>query len=123
MIGDITYIDDSPNFDQSNDDDVIRIEANHAEQSIVSLQEEDLLHQLGNNSQPIHTIYDTDEESLESLEVSKGSLTLCSTSFHSIRNNFHVIGNQQPFWFNVEVEEDDELLEKVVNEKPSPKMV
>ena len=30
LIGEIIYVDDSPIFDQSDDDDVLRTEANHA---------------------------------------------------------------------------------------------
>ena len=40
MIGDITYIDDLPKFDQYDDDYVVQTEANLAEQSIVGLWEE-----------------------------------------------------------------------------------
>ena len=48
-IGDITYIDDFPNFDQYDDDYVLQIEANIAEQSIVGLWEDAQFQQLKNN--------------------------------------------------------------------------
>ena len=122
MIGEIIYVDDSPNFDQSNDD-VLQMETNLAEQSTVDLWDEVHYHQIESSFQLRQAAYDTDEESLESLEVSEESLTLFSTSLQSIRNSFHVIGNQQYFSFDDEVGKDNEFLEPVVNKKPSPKMV
>ena len=80
-------------------------------------------HQIESSYQLRQVTYDTDEESLEILEVSEESRTLCSTSLQSIKYNIHIIGKQQSFSFDVEVEEDDEILEHVVNEKPFPEMV
>ena len=65
--------------------------------------EEDHFHQLQKIIKPIHAIYATDEGSLESSEVSEGSLTLYSTSYQPFSNNFHVIGNHQSFSFDVEI--------------------
>ena len=123
MAGDITYINDSPRFDQCVDDYDIQTETNLAEQSTIDLWDEVHYHQVEKIKQPIQVTDDTDEESLESLEVSEESLTLFSTSLHSIRNNIHITGNQQSFSFDDEVEEDDEILEHVVNEKPFPEIV
>ena len=111
MIGEIIYVDDSPNFGQSDDDDVLQTEANLVEQSTFDLWDEVHYHHIESINQARQATYDTDDESLESLEVSEDSLNLFSTSLQSIRNNFHRIGNQQSFSFDVEVEEDDELLE------------
>ena len=122
MIGDTTYFDEFPKFDQS-DDDILQVETNLAEQSVIGLWEEDHFHQLQKSIKPIHAIYATDEGSLEISEVSEGSLNLCSTSYQPISNNFHVIGNQQSFSFDVEIGKEKELLEQVVSEKPFPEMV
>ena len=42
MIGDITYIDDLPKFDQYDDDYIVQIEANPVEHSSVGLWEEEV---------------------------------------------------------------------------------
>ena len=123
MASDITYINDSPMFDQYVDDYDIQTETNLAEQSTIDLWDEVHYHQVEKSKQPIQVTYDTDEESLEILEVSEESITLFSTSLQSIRNNFHIIGNKQSFIFDDGVEEDKEILEQVVNEKPFPEMV
>ena len=85
--------------------------------------EEVQFQQLENSDHPMHISYDSDEESLENLEVSEGSLPLCFTSFQFIRDNFHTIRNQHYFSFDVEVKVYNELLKKVANEKPSPEIV
>ena len=64
LIGEIIYVDDSPNFDQFDDDDVVQIEANLIEPSVVGLWEEDQYHQLEKINQPIQFTYEIDEESL-----------------------------------------------------------
>ena len=114
LIGETTYFDEFPKFDQS-DDDILQTGNNLAHQSIIGLWEEDHFHQLQKSIKPIHGIYATDEGSLESSEVSKGYLTLCSTSYQPISNNFHVIGNHHYFSFDVEIGKEMELLEQFVS--------
>ena len=65
---------------------------------------------------------DNDDENAKNFEISEGSLPLCFASFQFLRAIFSKTRNQQSFNFDVEVEVDNELLEQVVNEKPSPKM-
>ena len=91
MAGDITYSDDSPRFDQYIDDYDIQAEANLVEPSTVDVRDEVHCHQIESINQPRQVTYDTDEESLESLEVSEESLTFFSTSLQSIKNNIHII--------------------------------
>ena len=71
----------------------------------------------------MHIYDDRDEENAENFEISEGSLPLCFASFQFLRENFSKTRNHQSFSFDDEVEEDNELLEQVFNEKPSPEMV
>ena len=64
MIGDISYINDFPNFDLSNDD-VLQTEVDLAGSSLVDLWKEDQFHRLQESNEPQQTIYDTDQESLK----------------------------------------------------------
>ena len=64
LIGEIIYVDDSPNFDQYNDDDVVQTKSNLTEPSVVVLWEEYQYHQLEKINQPIQFTYEIDEESL-----------------------------------------------------------
>ena len=66
MIGSITYIQDYPNFDLPSDD-ASQIEINFAGSSLADLWEEDQFLQRSN--EPVQTIYDTDDESFQSLET------------------------------------------------------
>ena len=50
MVGDITYIDDSPRFDQYIDDYDIQTEANLAEPSTVDLWDEVHYHHIGSSN-------------------------------------------------------------------------
>ena len=84
MIGEIFYTDDLPIFDQSDDDDELQAETNHAGQPIVDWCHELHSHQLENNNQPIQFI----------------------------RNSFHIIGGQQYISCNDEVEKKEESLEQ-----------
>ena len=123
MADDINYINDSPSFDQYVDDYEIQTETNLAEKSTIDLWDEVHYHHVEKSKQPIQVTYETNDESLESLEVTEESLTLCSSSLQSIKNNIHIIGNQQSSSFDGEVQEDDEIIKHVVNEKPFPEMV
>ena len=64
MIGSITYFNDFPNFDLS-DDDVLQTEVDLAEPSLVDLWEEDQFHQFQESNDPSQAIYDTNEESFK----------------------------------------------------------
>ena len=77
MIGSITYIHDSPNFDLSSDD-ASQTEVNLAGSSLADLWEE--YEFLQRTNELAQTIYDTDDENFQSLEVSQDSFDLCSTS-------------------------------------------
>ena len=67
LIDEIIYVHDSPNFDQSDDDDVLQTEANLAEPSAIDLGDEFHYHQIESSNHPRQVTYDTDEESLEIL--------------------------------------------------------
>ena len=123
MVDDISFVNDSPRFDQYVDDCDFQTDTNCAEHSAFDFWEEARFHKLEKSEQALQVIYDTDEDSLESLEVSEESQTLFSTSLQSIRDNIHIIGDQQCFSFDDELEEDDEFLEHVVNERPFPEIV
>ena len=89
------YTDDLPQFDQYDDDYVLRTEANLADESVASLCEEEVhFQQLEYSDQPMHISYDNYEESAENFEVSEGSLPFCFDSFQFIRDNYHAIRNQ-----------------------------
>ena len=57
----------------------------------------------------MHINYGSDEESVENLEVSEGSLPLCFTSFQFIRDIFHAIRNQQSLNFDLDNQEDNQF--------------
>ena len=61
----------------------------------------------------MQTIYDTDDESFQSLEVSEDSFDLFSASFQIISNNFHVIGIEQTFGSKDEEERNKEIFGQV----------
>ena len=84
-----------PNFYQSDDDDELQAETNHAGQPAVDWCHEIHYHQLESSYQPIQ----------------------------SIRNSFHIIGSQQSISCDDEVEKKEEFLEKVEDEEPSPERV
>ena len=92
LIGEITYINDFPNFDLS-DDDVLQIEVDLVGTSLVYLWEEDQFHQLRESNEPKQAIYDTNEERFKNAEEGEESLNLFSASLRFISNSFHVIGN------------------------------
>ena len=106
LIGSITYICDSPNFDLPSDD-ASQTKINFAGSSLADLCKEDQLLQKSN--EPVQTIYDTDDESFQSLEASEDSLDLFIVSFQIISNNFHVIGTQQNFGSKDEEERNKEI--------------
>ena len=110
LIGSITYIRDSPNFDLSSDD-ASQTKVNFLGSSLVDLWEEDQFLQRSN--EPVQTIYDIDDESFQSLEASEDSLDICSVSFQIISNSFHVIGNQQTFSSKDEEERNEEIFGQV----------
>ena len=116
MIGSITYIYDFPNFYLSSDE-APQTKDNLAGPSLADLWEEDQFLQRSN--EPVQTIYDTDEENYESLEVIKYSLDIFSTSSQIISNSFHVIWNQQPFNSKVEEESNEIFFEQVETNEPS----
>ena len=58
----------------------------------------------------MHISYDSDEESLENLELSEGSLPLCFISFEFIRDNFHAIINQHSLSFDLDNQEDNQKI-------------
>lgn len=112
MFDDITF-DDFPNFDKYDDDYFIQIEANLTDQSTAGLWEEEVqFQQLEYSDQPMHISYGSEEESEKNLEVSEGSLPLCFTSFQFIRDNFDAIKNQQSLSFNLDNQEDNEILDQ-----------
>ena len=86
MIGDIVYTNDFSTSDQSNDDDELKIENNHAGQPAVDWCHEFHYHQLEIINQPIQ----------------------------SIRNSFHIIGNQQSISYKVEIKKQEEDRKSVV---------
>ena len=92
MIGSITYFNDFPIFDLS-DDDFFQIEVNLAGPSLVDLWEEYQFHQLQESNEPSQAIYDIDEEGYESIVASEDSLNLHSALYHIISNNFHEDGS------------------------------
>ena len=61
----------------------------------------------------MNIIYDTDDESFQSLEASEDSLDLFIVSFQIISNNFHVTGNQQTFSSKDEEERNEEIFGQV----------
>lgn len=118
MTGRITYINDSPNFDLSNDD-VLQTEVDLAGPSLVVLWEEDQFHQLQESNEPMQAIYDTNEESYESLVAGEYSLNIHSALSQIISNSFRVFGNQQPFISKGEEENNEEFFEWVETKEPS----
>ena len=60
----------------------------------------------------MHISYGSDEESVENLEVSEGSLHICFTSFQFIKDNFHAVINQQSLRFDLDNQEDNEILDQ-----------
>ena len=53
MAGDITYVNDSPRFDQYVDDYDFQIEANFAKYSVFDFWEEAQFHKLEKSEQPL----------------------------------------------------------------------
>ena len=95
MIGEIVYTNDFPIFDQSDDDDELQAETNHAGQPEVDWCHEFHYHQLERNNKLIQ----------------------------SIRNSFHIIGSQQSISCDDEVEKKEEFLEQNEDKDPSPERV
>ena len=110
MIGSITYFNDVPNFDLSNDD-ALQTEVDLAGPSLVDFYKEDQLHQLQESNEPMQAIYDTDQESYEILVAGEDSLNLHSALSQIISNSFHAFGNQQPFISQGEDENNEEIFE------------
>ena len=78
LIGDISYDYDFPSYDLF-DDDCFQREAKLAGPSLVDSWEEDQGQQLQRGNEPSQPIYDTDEESYESLVIDEDSW-----NFHSV---------------------------------------
>ena len=89
------YTNDFPIFDQSDDDDELQIETNHAGKKKVDWCHEFHYHQHESSNQTIQPI----------------------------RNNFHIIGNQQSISCNVEIEKKEKFLERDEDKEPSPERV
>lgn len=96
MLEDVFYTDDSPQFDQYDDDDyVLQTEANLANKSTASLWEEEVhLQRLEYSDQLMQTSYGNNEESAADFEVSKGYFPFRFDSCQLIRDNFHAIRHQ-----------------------------
>ena len=58
----------------------------------------------------MHISYESEEESVEDLEISEASLPLCFVSFQFIRENLKAIKNQQPLGIDIDNKEDNENL-------------
>ena len=52
LIGEIIYVDDSPNFDKYDDDDVLQIEVDIAKPSTIDLWDEVHYHHIESSNQP-----------------------------------------------------------------------
>ena len=59
-----------------------------------------------------HVVYGSKEESVENFEVIEEYFPLCFTSFQFIRDNFHAIINQQSLIFDLDKQEDNEILDQ-----------
>lgn len=105
MLDDITHFDDLPKYDKYDDEYVVKSEAKSSSQSSTCFQH------FKEDSQLTHVVYGSEEESVENLEVSEEYLPLCFTSFQFIRDNFHAIRNQQSLRFDLENQEDIEILD------------
>ena len=84
------YTNDFSTSDQSNDDDELQTENNHAGKPAVDWCHEIHYHQLESSNQPVQFI----------------------------RNNFHIIGNQLSISCNFGVEKKEEFLEQDAYEEP-----
>lgn len=113
ILDDIIYIDDFPKFAEYDDDFDLQTEENLAEKSTVDLWEEEFqFQQLEYNDQLMHITYGSEEESVENFEASEGSLAICFVSFQFIKQNFYPIRNYQSLSFDVDNEEQNEILDK-----------
>ena len=122
LVGNIADNYDFPSFYLS-DDDSFQIEANLAGPSSVDLWKEDHVYQLQESNEPSQAIYDTDEESYESILAGEYSFNLHSDLYHIISNNFHENGIQQLFNAEDEEESNEETLEQDEYTEPSPERV
>ena len=78
MFDDVTSFNDLRKYDQYDDNYFLQIQANFTGQSETSLGNKGIqFQQLEDSDHLIHINYESEEESVENLEISEASLPLC----------------------------------------------
>ena len=113
MFDENTSFENFSKYDQYDDNNILQIQTNLSEQSKTSLGNEGIqFQQLENSDHPIDISYECEEESVENLEISEGSLPLYFASFQFIKDNFNAIKNQQSLGIFIDNKEDNETLDQ-----------
>jgi hypothetical protein len=95
MFNGISSVDDSPKWDQYDDDHEAEIEVDCLEKPIAChWQEEDHL-QFRCDNQPLCNSHDSDEECAENVRVSEDTLSLCCSSFQFLKRNSRPVVNSE----------------------------
>jgi hypothetical protein len=121
MFNGISSVDDSPKWDQYDDDHEAEIEVDCSEKSAACHgQEEDHLPFRGDN-QPVHSSHDSNEECAENVRVSEDTLPLCCSSCQFLkRNSRSVVSSRYKISSDQSIDDTLKDMEAVLNPVPQP---